>query len=213
VARVAETNILSKINASSTTVSSGQLLGAARNLLATVDAVAAGMRYRQRLTRDHPLTVIMPQWAIDLLRSDLTRAMAHGPDDDNLVLTDAEVTALLGVRGLSVIWTLDGQPAGTTSGIAIPAQGFGAQAAGAGVVDFPTRLTWNMFPAGAFQVLDGGVLDIGVVRDSTLNATNDVEVIHEVMEGVAYRGVEALQVVSTVRANGLSAGTVNTSTY
>lgn len=212
-ARVAEQNILSKINASSTTVSSGQLLGAARDLLGTVDAVAAGLRYRQRLTRDHPLTVVFPQWAIDLLRSDLTRSMAHGDDDDNLVLTDAEVTQLLAVRGLSVVWTLDGQAAGTTSGIAFPAQGFGAQAAGVGVVDFPRMLTFNLFPAGSFQVLDGGVLDIAVVRDATLNGTNDFEVFHEVFEGVAYRGVEALQVVSTVRPNGLSAGTVSTSTY
>jgi len=212
-ARVAENNLLTKINTASTTVSSGQLLGAARDLLSTVDAVAAGMRYRQRLTRDHPLTVVLPQWAIDLLRSDLTRSMAHGSDDDNLVLTDAEVPQLLSVRGLSVVWLLDGQAAGTTSGITIPAQGFGAQAAGAGVVDFPRMLAWNLFPAGTFQVLDGGVLDIGVVRDSILNGTNDFEVFHEVFEGVAYRGVEALQVVSTVRANGLSAGTVSTSTY
>lgn len=62
-------------------------------------------------------------------------------------------------------------------------------------------------------MLDGGVLDIGVVRDTIGDATNDFEVFHEVFEGVAYRGVEALQVVSTVRANGLSAGTVSTSTY
>lgn len=213
-ARVAENNILSKINASSTTVSSGQLLGAARDLLATVDQLAAGLRYRQRLTRDHPLTIVFPQWAIDMIRADLVREMAHGQDvQDAFSLTNAQVDSLLAVRGLSVVWTLDGQAAGTTSGITIPAQGFGAQAAGAGVVDFPTRLTWNLFPAGTFQVLDGGVLDIGVVRDSTGDATNDFEVFHEVFEGLAMRGVEALQIVSTVRANGLSAGTVSTSTY
>lgn len=45
-----------------------------------------------------------------------------------------------------------------------------------------------------FIHLDGGTLDLGVVRDSTLNATNDFQVFGEVFEGSGYLGVT---VVST----------------
>jgi hypothetical protein len=61
--------------------------------------------------------------------------------------------------------------------------------------------------------MSGGVLDIGVVRDSTLDATNDYEIFTEVFETVAFRGVEALTVVSPWLPNGGSTGTVATSSY
>ena len=49
---------------------------------------------------------------------------------------------------------------------------------------------------GHSERLDAGVLDVGVVRDSTLDATNDSELFSEVFEGVAFRGVEALTIIS-----------------
>jgi hypothetical protein len=50
------------------------------------------------------------------------------------------------------------------------------------------------------------------VRDSTLDASNDFELFVEPFESVAFRGFSggAWQLISTLCANGASAGTVST---
>lgn len=55
---------------------------------------------------------------------------------------------------------------------------------------------WLLYPEGTYQFLDGGRLDLGVVRDSTLDATNDYETFVETFESVAMRGLEAYQVLA-----------------
>lgn len=212
-ARAAELNLLSKISAGSVAVSSGQLLGAARDFLGTLDQAVAAMRYRHRMIAGHAVTALLPVWIQNLLRADLTREMAHGDElTQGFDLTAAQLDSLLTARGVQAIWLEDGQGATTPGGISVPAQGFGAQAAGA-LLDFPRTVSWWLYPQGTWVVLDGGVLNLGIVRDSQLSSSNDYEVFSEQFEGLAFRGVESLEVVSTVRPNGLSAGTVNTSTY
>ena len=66
---------------------------------------------------------------------------------------------------------------------------------------------------GSFQFLDGGRLDLGVVRDSVLDATNDYETFVEPLEGIAFRGNEVYQVQSTILPTGGSAGSVATASY
>jgi hypothetical protein len=53
--------------------------------------------------------------------------------------------------------------------------------------------------------LDGGTLDLGVIRDSTLVGTNDYKMFVETFENVALVGVESLQVTSTINVNGVAA--------
>jgi len=211
-ARVADLNILSKISASSTTVSSGQLLGAARDFLGTLDAASAAMRYRNRLDRKVLLRAVLPEFLRDIVRGDLAREMANAADLDNFVLPDNAVDNMLSARGIQPIWLLDGNASGTHSGVPYGTQGFGAQSAGA-LLDFPHNVQWWLFPEGSFVLLDGGSLEVGLVRDSTLDASNDYEIFQELFEGVAYRGVESLEIVSSVRPNGLSGGTKDTSTF
>jgi hypothetical protein len=79
--------------------------------------------------------------------------------------------------------------------------------------DSAFRLAWLLYPEGTYQFLDGGRLDLGVVRDSTLDATDDYEVVVEVFESCALRGLESYQVQSLVLPNGASAGTVATTSY
>jgi len=74
-------------------------------------------------------------------------------------------------------------------------------------------LVWFLFVEGTFQYLDGGRLDLGVVRDSILDATNDYETFVEVFENVAFRGIEAYQVQSTILPTGGTAGTVSSGSY
>jgi hypothetical protein len=215
-ARIAELNLLTKISTASTPVSSGQLLGAARDLVATLDLAASAYRYRQRCGDTRPLTAILPSWAKSMVRADLAREQAH--DDagsDPLAVSDARIAAWFATRNVSPIWTLDGLTAVTGGSGQVPyaSQGFGAQGAGAQLLDWPHTLTWWLFATGSFQFLDGGRLDVAVVRDSTLNATNDYEMLVEPFEGIAFRGLESLQVVSSIRPNGSSASTVSTTTF
>jgi hypothetical protein len=75
---------------------------------------------------------------------------------------------------------------------------------------WPDKLVVNLFVEGSIQFLDGGRLDLGVVRDSTLDASNDYELFSETFETVANRGfsASAVQLVIEVVPNGATAGTV-----
>lgn len=212
-ARVAEVSLLNKIAEAcvkGVTTGSGKVLGATRDLLSAVSQVAAQQRQLHRLPDSVMLTAVLPRWARDLIRADLAREIGHAQDADwnSLAVTDAQIDELLGVSGIHPIWHLDGQPSGVEGGVA---QTFALPVKGA-IKAFPTALVWYVFPEGQIQYLDAGRLDLGVVRDSTLDATNDYECFFEVFENVAFRGYAngGLQLVSTLCANGASAGTQDT---
>jgi len=95
--------------------------------------------------------------------------------------------------GINATFTLDGPTGG--------GQVFGTQSAAA-VLAFPTTVKWYLFPEGTWLFLDGGTLDLGLVRDSVLNATNDYQLFGESFENVAKVGVESLEFTSTVCPNG-----------
>lgn len=210
-ARVREIYRLGKIAAASTPVSTGKLLGAARDFLATIDQAKAAYRYRHRVADDVRFQALLPSFLKDMIRADFTRELAN--DSDRISLTDAQVEQLLRDRGVDPVWLLDGQAGATVSGLTFPLQGYGAQGAGAILQDWISPVVWYLYVPGTFQRLDGGRLDVGVVRDSVLDSTNDYEVFVESFEGVAFRGLESLQLISQLRPNGGTAGTISTLTY
>jgi hypothetical protein len=67
-----------------------------------------------------------------------------------------------------------------------------------------------MFPEGAFLYVDGGTLELGLVRDSVLNKTNDFQIFGETFENVAYVGVESIAVTSVVCDTGVVTGPTET---
>ena len=93
-------------------------------------------------------------------------------------------------------WTLD---TGSTTNMI-----WGTQSTGA-MLKYPTTVEWFLFPEGTWLFLDGGSLDLGLVRDSTLNSTNDYMLFAETFESAAFVGVESLKVKSTVYADGTGA--------
>lgn len=209
-ARLREEHRLTQIASYSTIVSSSQLLGAARDMMATLDLACEAYRYRQRLNRTTQLRAILPSFLYGMLRADLTRAIAHDGDGLNDPVTDAQIDAWFAARNVSPIWTMDDTPAPGSGTITYTYQGFGAQSAQTALVDWPAKVSWFLFAEGTFQLLDGGTLNLGVVRDSTLDASNNYETFVEIFESIAKRGVESLQIVSSLRPNGASAGTVLT---
>jgi hypothetical protein len=61
--------------------------------------------------------------------------------------------------------------------------------------------------------LDGGTLDLGIIRDSTLVGTNDYKMFIETFESVAKVGIESLKVTSTFTVKGTAAALVTAVAY
>ena len=187
-AREAEGNLLTKIGAASTAVTSSSVVGLARDFLVQLGRAATAYRSRHRLDADAPLRVIMPAWIKDAMAADLTLSM---PGDSTLNAY-AEIEGYIASRGINVCYSLD---------IAGGTAAFAAQSSGA-MTEFPDTFIWYMFAEGSFLFLDGGTLDLGIIRDSTLVGTNDYKMFVETFENVAKVGVESIQVTSTINVNG-----------
>ena len=213
-ARIADVNLLNKISAASIEVTTAKLLGAVEDLLAQLDSAASAYRYRQRMDPSTTLRAILPAFAKDMFRADMARRLATDESagaTGSLAVSDAQIASWFDVRHINVSWAMDGIAA-QGSGNTYPLQGFATQTSGA-LLDWPGQVVWWLFAEGSFVFLDGGRLDLGVVRDTTMNATNDYQTFIETFESVAYRGLESLKVISTVRPNGATAGTISTSAY
>lgn len=195
-ARFAETRLLTRIGALSTSVSTGTELGAARDIFVAVDQAAAAYRNRHRMDDDSRLRVIFPAWFKNALRADLTKQIPGDGDENTFALAESKINSWFSVRGIEVTWAMDGETG----------QIMGAQAAGA-LNNFPTNVIWYLFAEGTFLFLDGGTLDLGLVRDSTLNGTNDYKIFLETFEAVTKVGIESLRVTSTLAIKGSSSGT------
>jgi hypothetical protein len=59
-----------------------------------------------------------------------------------------------------------------------------------------------MYAPGTWVKLDGGTLDVGVVRDHQLNLTNDFAMFMEEWIGIAQLGCETIRIDSEVCATG-----------
>ena len=186
-AREAEQNLLAKIASASTAVTTSSLIGFGRDFLVQVGRAAAAYRSRHRLEADAPLRVIMPSWVKDAMAADLALAMPG----DNTLNAYAEIDGYLSARGVVVSYSLDQNV-------------YGAQGASA-LLEFADSFTWYLFAEGTFLFLDGGTLDLGIIRDSSLVGTNDYKMFVETFEGIAKVGIEGLAITSTISVNGVAA--------
>jgi hypothetical protein len=200
-ARAGEVDLLTKIAAGSTAVTSGTILGFGRDFLVSVRKAAVAYRSRHRIAQTTTLKALIPDWVYDAMASDLAVSM---PGDSTLAVGRAEIEGYL--SGSNV--TLVGSPDMTY---------FGAQGAAA-LLEFPDSFDWFLFAEGTFLFLDGGSLDLGIIRDSSLVGTNDYKMFVETFEGIAKVGIESLKITQTVNINGSAAalrdtlGTVAAST-
>ena len=196
-ARVAETVLLDSIKGASTAVTVGQSFGAARDLIEAIKRAAAAYRSRHRAP-NVVLRALVPRWITTLGDVDLVRSLAS----DAMFVSEGETVfrAGLAVAGVNVTFYDDSPTTGTS-------QIFGAQGAGA-LTAFPGTVQWGLYDEGHHLFLDGGTLDLGIVRDATLNSTNDYETFVETFEGVAHRGIESLWITSTVCPDGTSAAAI-----
>lgn len=116
-------------------------------------------------------------------------------------LTDGTAPAV------TVTTTTGGGGAVTVNGVSISSQTYANAAAGGVIPGFPDQIDSLLFTTGSWLFLDGGSLDLGLVRDSLLNDRNRYRQFMETFEGVADRGIESLRLVMTVQPTGQTSGT------
>lgn len=187
-AREAEVNLISKIEAGSTAVTTSNLIGFGRDFLVQVRRAAVAYRSRHRIDPSTQLKAIVPDWVIDAMAVDLTLSM---PGDGTISLAKSEIEGYLANSNVTLTATPDQNY-------------FGSQGASA-LLEFPDSFKWFLFAEGTFLFLDGGTLDLGIIRDSTLVGTNDYKMFVETFEGVAKVGIESLAITSTISINGVAA--------
>jgi hypothetical protein len=209
-ARFAEQKLLTEIGRLSTNIAVGATLGAARDIFSQIEVAAAAYRNRYRIASNAKLRVMFPEWFRNALRSDLMKQLPGDGRDGTFNLGEAEINSWFASRDIAVTWFIDGEEG----------QIFGAQAdetvdgvtfevTPAALLAFPDTLVWYLFAEGTFIFLDAGTLDLGLVRDSALNGTNDYKIFLETFEGVAKVGQESLRIKSDLSIRGASSGTVD----
>jgi hypothetical protein len=132
---------------------------AAPRIYDAVSLAATDYRARYGMCTDDVLEVVLPYWVRDVLRADL--AWKAGVDAWQAV-ADAEITSFFTARNVRVQWVSDWQ-----------VRGSGQFGNATGLVAWPTTVNFMIFAAGTFLHGQGMTLDLGVIRDSVLNAEND----------------------------------------
>jgi len=196
-AREAELNLLDKISAGSTAVNAHvatteapNLIGFARDFLVQVRKAAVAYRSCHRIDAGTRLKAIVPAWIYDAMAADLALNM---PGDGSLGVGEAEIKGYLSSSNVDMVSSLD-------------LNAFLGQAGSAArLLEFPDQITWYLFAEGTFLFLDGGTLDLGIIRDSTLVGTNDYKMFIETFENVAKVGIESLAITSSLSINGVAA--------
>ena len=187
-AREAEQNLVSKLSNQSLAVTTTNLLGFGRDFLVQVRRAAVGYRNRHRISQDTRLQAFIPEWVYDAMAADLALAM---PGDGTISLSKAEINGYLANCNVDLVASPDMTP-------------YGVQSAGA-LNGFPNSFDWYLFAEGTFLFLDGGTLDLGIIRDSSLVGTNDYIMFVETFENVARVGIESYKITSTINVNGAAA--------
>jgi len=205
-AREAEQNLITKIAAKSTyvnahaaTTEAYTALGAARDFLVLARKAAVAYRSRHRLEKSAPLTAIVPSWLMDAMVADL---IASAPGDDKVGVSLSEVKGYFNDLNIDIVESLDLNPFSAQSGTV--GSGTTKMAAFADV-GYTTAFQWYLFATGTFLFLDGGSLDLGIIRDSSLVNTNDYRMFIETFEGIAKVGIESLRINTVINVSGTAA--------
>ncbi len=181
-ARVAEGYLLNRIKAQSIAVTGGATtLGALIYLVDVLEKAEYGIRSRLRMPSEARFQFLAPRVLLDML---LVDTIANQFDRYR---TESDINSYLASIGIDVTWYID--TASPRPGVADGVSQIADAAQGAGAVEgFPSVYEAAFFPAGTFLHLDMAELNLGIVRDSTLNSTNDFQIFGESFENVALIG-------------------------
>lgn len=167
LARTSEEFMLDRIKALSVNVTNGlETLGALIYLVDAIVKAKFGIAGRLRMPANARFTALLPSYTLDLLLLDTIQTQF------DRFRSRGELEAYLRSTGIDPVYYLDTPTSGTTQ---LPDS---AQTA-APLDPLPDIVQWGIYPQGAFFGIDSGSLELGIVRDSTLNSTNDFQVFGE----------------------------------
>jgi hypothetical protein len=140
-------------------VSHAGLLGATTSaLLTSIELSAIDYREKYSMCFDAILEVVMPRWANAVIRADL----ANRDGINVFSVTDAMIADWFNIRGVRVQFVGDWQVRDADEpGFATP------------ITEWPATMDYMIYAPGTFVRGNSMSLDLGVVRDSVLNSTND----------------------------------------
>jgi len=183
-----------------------QAIGAAtwsafNTILDGVDMAAVDYRNKFAMSDDAILEVVLPRWIISAIRADLAWRTAVELQD----VTDQQIMGYFTTRRVRPQFVSDWQVRGTGQ--------FGRPAAQMAV--WPTSVQFMLYAAGTFVHGTGLQLDLGVIRDSVLNAENDFTAAWaEEAHLIAKVGHESRLYTATFSVNGAGVlGNTNTGTF
>jgi len=167
---------------------------AAPRIFNAVELAAVDYRERYAMSSDAVLEVVMPRWVRSVIRSDL--AYKTGIDSPEMyAVADAVIDSFFSARGVRVQWVNDYQTRSAN---------FGQSSA---ATTWPTSANFLLYAAGTFLHGTGLQLDLGVIRDSVLNAENDFTALWaEECHLIAMVGHAARKYTVAFQVNGASGG-------
>lgn len=131
---------------------------AAPRIFNAAGLAAADYRERHGMCLDDVLEIVIPAWVREVLRADL----AWKAGVELFEVTNGQIDAYFMARNVRPQWVDDWQVRGAGQ--------FGNATA---MTAWPTTVDFLVYAAGTFVHGNGLSLDLGVVRDSVLNETND----------------------------------------
>lgn len=187
-------NAIRKLNAVLGDVDTATMPGTFGAASALVDALllqAADFRQKHGLCYGERLDVIAPSWLTDLVKADVARQQGVFTGVGSLP-TDEAVGAWFGAANLNLRYIDNWQ-----------------LFAGGNPTAWPTDVDLLIDYPGSYVEFNGGRLDIGVIRDSVLNSTNDFTAVwFEEFYAVGRRGPQGRLVTVPVCASGEIGGRV-----
>lgn len=163
-AHVINARLISLMSAASTVTAAlpaSATVPAFQGVMNGIELAAVDYRNRFGMSDTAVLEVVLPTWVLAAIRADLTWR-TYG-DDSTLSVPDSAIIAMFATRGVAVQFVSDWQVRGASQ--------FGQAAAQ--MTAWPTTVQFMMYAAGTFLHGTGLSLDLGVIRDSILNAEND----------------------------------------
>jgi hypothetical protein len=166
-------------------------LGIARDWLVQIRLMTSQFRWRNRLGANQQMRLYAPAWLRDAIAADLLIQM---PGDDTMGTGYQEIDGYLNDANVDPVWYIDdvpsmapmseppGAPVGPDGGVDGNASNFDSYTGWAG------RAEWLLTLPGVFTRLDGGSVDLGVVRTKEDVQSNRFCEFAETFESVAYMG-------------------------
>lgn len=156
-------------------------------VMSAIELQEEDYRSEHKISDNVVIEALFPVWVREAIRASLS--MRAGTDKDMLTVTDAEINASFTARNVRPQFLEDYQPLwnGTMRTV------------------WPTTVEAVIYPAGGFVEGNGGTIDLGVLRDSRLNATNDFTAAwSEDFRLLARRGPKGRKINITLSTDGVT---------